>query len=277
MPASPKLGISKRAKVGIAVAALALSAAAAVSAQRLEFTPPRLLKAQLAPLPAPTIAGGGEVLIEAIVDRTGRLGRPIVLRGTPPYTNMVLEAIATWQFEAASERSLTGEDTAVEMPVAIAAVYRSPVLMNAPTIGEPPKDWSKPSAEIAYPISMEMPNFPPQARDGGVVLLEVALNEAGTVTDTRGIASTGGFESAAREALARWRFRGGSYRARPVPATAYVLFGFRAPVVSSSPGQPPTVPPTSKPPFTPDFRPPSAPDFKPPPPPDFKPLPPPKP
>jgi hypothetical protein len=277
MPASPKLGSIKRAKAGIAVAALALSAAAAVSAQRLEFTPPRLIKAQLTPLPAPTIAGGGEVLIEAIVDRTGRVGRPIVLRGTPPYTNMVLEAIATWQFDAARERSLTGVDTTVEMPVAIAAIYRSPVLMNAPTIGEPPKDWSKPSSEIAYPISMEMPNFPPQARDGGVVLLEVALNEAGTVTDTRGIASTGGFESASREAVAKWRFRGGSYRARPVPATAYVLLGFRAPVVSSSPGQPPSVPPTSKPPFTPDFRPPSAPDFKPAPPPDFKPPPPPKP
>ena len=279
MPASPKLGSSRRAKAGarIALAALALSAAAGVSAQRLEFTPPRLLKAQLTPLPAPTIAGGGEVLIEAIVDRTGRVGRPIVLRGTPPYTNMVLEAIATWQFEAARERSLTGVDSAVEMPVAIAAIYRSPVLMNAPTIGEPPRDWSKPSTEIAYPMSMEMPNFPPQARDGGVVLLEVTLNEAGVVTDTRGIASTGGFESASREAVAKWRFRGGSHRARPVPATAYVLFGFRPPVVSSSPGQPPNVPPTSKPPFTPDFRPPSPPDFKPPPPPDFKPVPPPKP
>jgi TonB family protein len=105
--------------------------------------------------------------------------------------------------------------------------------MNAPTIGEPPKDWSKPSSELAYPLSMAMPNYPPQARDGGVVLLEVALNEAGAVTETRGIASTGGFDSAAREALAKWRFRGGSYRARPVPATAYVLFGFPQPVVSS--------------------------------------------
>ena len=46
----------------VVIAVLALSAAAAVSAQRLAFTPPRLLTADLTPLPAPTIIGGGEVL-----------------------------------------------------------------------------------------------------------------------------------------------------------------------------------------------------------------------
>jgi outer membrane biosynthesis protein TonB len=231
-------------RTSVALAALAVSMASAASAQRMEFTPPRLLKAELPALPAPTIAGGGEVLIEAIVDRAGMLTRPIVLRGTPPYTNMVLEAVASWRFDAARVRGLDGVnvDTTVEMPVAIAAMYRPPVLMNTPTIGEPPKDWSKPSGDIAYPLSIEMPNYPPQARDGGVVLLEVVLNEAGTITDTRGIASTGGFESASREALAKWRFRGGSYRARPVPTTAYVLFGFRAPNVLSP--QLPSPPPT---------------------------------
>jgi outer membrane biosynthesis protein TonB len=224
----------------VALATLMLGVTTAASAQAPKFTPPRLLKAELAALPAPTIAGGGEVLIEATVDRTGVLTRPIVLRGTPPYTQMVLDAAVRWRFEPARVVGPDGVETTVEMPVAIGAVYRPPVLMNAPTIGEPSKDWSKPSGEVAYPVSTEMPNYPPQARDGGVVLFEVALNEAGGVTETRGIASTGGFESAAREALARWRFRGGSYRARPVSSVAYVLFGFRPPVglVSSSPPKP---------------------------------------
>ncbi len=217
----------------VVIAVLALGAAAAVSAQRLTFTPPRLLTADLTPLPAPTIIGGGEVLIEATIDRTGRVIRPNVLRGTPPYTNMVLDTLTTWRFEAASVRSVDGRDESVDMPVVIAAVYRAPVLMNAPTIGEVPKDWSKPSGDVAYPIAMEMPNYPPTARDGGVVLLEVKLNEAGAMTDTRGVASVGGFDSAARDALAQWRFRGAMYRSRPVPSTAYVLFGFRQPVVSS--------------------------------------------
>ena len=225
-------------RMSVAVATLALSVATA-NAQPLAFTPPRLLKAELPALPAPTIVGGGDVLIEAIVDRTGALTRPVVLRGTPPYTNMVLEAVATWRFDPAHVRATDGAETTVEMPVAIAGVFRPPILMNAPTIGEPPKNFSKPSTDVAYPISTELPNYPPQARDGGIVLLEVALNEAGAITDARGVASTGGFESASREALAKWRFRGGSFRARPVSATAYVLFGFRAPVVSSHQFPPP--------------------------------------
>lgn len=242
-----------------AVAAmLTLSVVAAMSAQSMKFFPPRLLKAELPPLPAPTIAGGGEVLVEAIVDQTGRAGRPVILRGTAPYTQMVLDAVALWRFEPAHIVAPDGSKTTVDMPIAIAAIYRPPVLVNAPTIGEPARDWSKPSTDLAYPLSLDMPNYPPQARDGGVVLLEVALDETGVVKATRGVASTGGFESAAREALATWRFKGGAYRARPVATTAYVLFGFRAPVVSS-PGQSPKMPPTSKPPFVPDFTPPPPP------------------
>ena len=74
------------------VAALVLSIAGVMYAQSPKFTPPRLLKAELPPMPPPTIAGAGEVLIEAIVDRTGALGRPVILRGTPPYTQMVFDA-----------------------------------------------------------------------------------------------------------------------------------------------------------------------------------------
>jgi hypothetical protein len=238
----------------VGAAALVLGIATVAYAQPPKFTPPRLLKAELSVLPASTILGGGEVLIEATVDRTGALTRPIILRGTPPYTQMVLDAASRWRFEPARVVGADGIETTVDMPVAIGAVYRAPILMNAPTVGEPPKDWSKPSGDVAYPISIEMPNYPPQARDGGVVLLEVSLNEAGGVTETRGIASTGGFESASREALARWRFKGGSYRARPVPSTAYVLFGFRPPV-----GALPQPPPKPELPFPPDFTPPPPP------------------
>ncbi len=213
-----------------ALATLMVSVTATAYAQQSTFRPPRLLTAELSVLPAPTIIGGGEVLIEATVDRRGALRDPIVLRGTPPYTQMVLDALSSWRFEPARVVGRDGIETTVEMPVTIGAIYRPPVLMNAPTIGEPARDWSKPSGDVAYPISIESPNYPPLARDGGVVLLEVTLNESGGITETRGIASTGGFESASREALTRWRFRGGTYRATPVPSTAYVLFGFRPPV-----------------------------------------------
>ena len=257
----------------VALATLALSVAAAGYAQSQKFTPPRLLKAELRPMPLPTIAGGGEVLIEAIVDRNGGLGRPVILRGTPPYTQMVFDAMSTFRFEPARTTGPDGVETAIDMPITIVGVFRPPVLANTPTIGESPKDWSRPSGDAAYPISMEMPNYPPQVRDGGSVLLEVSLNGAGGVTDARGVVSIGGFESASLEALTKWRFTSASYRARPVPTTAYVLFGFRSPTFLA-PGQTPQMPPIAKPPYPPDFKPLPPANYPPPPPADFKPPPP---
>jgi hypothetical protein len=212
---------------------VALALGVAVSAQGLQaprFVPPRIKAAALPPLPDPTVAGGGEVLIEVIVDRRGLVTRPLILKATPPYTQMVLDAMSRWQFDPARHFDYKGVETTVDAPVTLMAIYRPPVFLNAPTIGEPTKDVSRPSGDVAYPVSTQTPNYPPLARDGGVLLFELVLNEAGTIVETRGIASAGGFDSAAREALANWRFRGGSYRARPEPATAYVLFGFRPPV-----------------------------------------------
>jgi TonB family protein len=218
------------------LAALALVAVvSAQGVQRAEFIPPRLTAASLPPLPSPNVAGGGEVLIEAIVDRRGAMTRPSILRATPPYTQFVLDAISRWRFEPARDIDYKGFDTTVEMPVTVVAFYRPPVLMNTPTIGEPPRDLMKPSGDVAYPTATAMPNYPPLARDGGVVLFEVVLNEGGAVTEIRSLGSAAGFESAAREALASWRFKGAMYRARPVPANAYVLFGFRPPVGLSAP------------------------------------------
>jgi len=216
-----------------AVTVASLAMAVFMSAQALQkpkFVPPRLTAAELPPLPAPTVVGGGEVLIEALVARNGAVLRPVIVRGTPPYTQFVLDVIPRWRFDPARDIDYKGLETAVDMPVMIAAIYRPPVLMNTPTIGEPPKDWSKPSGDAPFPVALTMPNYPPQARDGGVVLFELSITEDGAVKDARAIGATIGFESASRQALASWRFKGGMYRARPVPATAYVLFGFRPPV-----------------------------------------------
>jgi hypothetical protein len=219
-----------------AVTVASLAMAVVVSAQTLQkprFVPPRLKTTELPampPLPAPTVSGGGEVVIEALVDRRGMVLRPAIVRATAPYTQFVLDALARWQFEPARDIDYKGLETVVDMPITVVALYRPPILMNAATVGEAPKAWSKPSGDAPYPIATVMPNYPPRARAGGVVLFEVSLDEAGVITDARAIGSTQGFESASREALASWRFRGGSYRAKQVPSTAYVLFGFRSPV-----------------------------------------------
>ena len=113
-------------KTGAAIAAFVLGAAIVGYAQAEKFIPARLLTAELATLPVTTTVGGGEVLIEAIVDRNGLLTRPIILRGTPPYTQLVFDAIRRWRFTPARTVGLDGVERTVEMPVSIGAAYRAP-------------------------------------------------------------------------------------------------------------------------------------------------------
>ena len=225
--------MARLAAAGLAALALGVVVSGQVL-QKPRFFPPRLKivdhAPDLPPLPSPNVAGGGEVIMEALVDRRGAVLRPAIIRGTPPYTQFVLDAVARWRFDPARDIDYKGFETTVDVPVAIVALYRPPVLMNAPTIGEPPKDWSRPSGDAPYPVATAMPNYPPNARDGGVVLFELSLDEAGAVQNIRGLGPASGFESASREALAGFRFKSGMYRARPVPSTVYVLFGFRPPV-----------------------------------------------
>jgi len=218
------------AQVSLVAAVLAISPFA--SAQSELFSPPRLLRAELPAEPPSTVLGGGEVLIEFIVDQRGGVTHPQVIRSTTPYTQMVLAAIMRWRFEPA--RMGRGDTSRViAAPVTVSAIYRPPTLLNGPAPGDPPNDLASPSADVAYPVAMVSPAYPPRALDGSVLLFEVALDSEGRLTDARGIVTDPAFESAARSALAAMRFRGATSGAHPVPSTTYVLFGFRPPVVSS--------------------------------------------
>jgi TonB family protein len=224
-------------------AAIVLVLAAVAAAQPAPtFTPPRIISAALPDLPAPNVAGGGEVLVEATVDRSGTVTRVILLRSTSPYTDFVLDAVASWRFQPARASNGRDADAPVEAPILIAAVYRPPTLFNGPTIGESPKDLAVPSGEAAFPSTVVTPAYPPNARFPAVLLFEVLLDESGLIKSTLPVASDAAFEGAALDALMQWKFKPGLVRGRPSPATAYVVFGFPPPVVAGvvEPPRPPT-------------------------------------
>lgn len=206
-----------------------------VAQQPAAFTPARIISAELPAPPSPMVAGGGEVLIEAIIDRNGAVTRPVLLRSTPPYAQMMLDAIMRWRFLPARLRDPRGVEGPVEASVVIAAVYRPPTLFNGPTIGEAPKDLAVASREVAYPASLITPAYPPNAltATAATVLFEVVLDETGAIREARAVASDRAFEGAARDALMQLRFRPGLAGGRSAPATTYVLYGFRPPIVLS--------------------------------------------
>jgi TonB family protein len=193
-----------------------------------------------------------------------------VLRSTPPFTQMILEAIARWRFTPAQAVHPDGPSGPVESSVLVAAVYRPPILFNGPTVGELPKDVATGTANAAYPISVVAPPYPPRALTSSVVLFEVLVDETGRIRNARAIGSDPGFDNAARDALLQWQFRPSTYRGRPAPSTAYVVFGFSSPVSPNrvplpSENQPPSAKPFESPPLSPK-------PFEPPPPPAAPPV-----
>ena len=213
----------------------ALALSVAVLAQALvSYTPPRLVRGGLPALPGPTVIAGGEVMIEATIDQSGALTHPIMLRSTTPFANMVLDAVSGWSFTPA-RATTDGKEEVVDGSVLIAAVYRPPTSTNGSTIGEPPRNLATASPNAPYAVSMKMPFYPLLARGGLVLLYEVSLDEAGQMIGIRGVGPDSGFDAAAKDALTQWQFRGASVQGRPVPSTAYVIFGFVEPVVSSKP------------------------------------------
>src|SRR5215213_8969456 len=101
--------LNRAATVPLTLVALA----AALSAQGLQerrFVPPRITAAALPQLPSINVVGGGEVLIEAVIDRRGLMTRPSILRSTAPFTQFVLDAIPRWQFEPARDIDYKGQE-----------------------------------------------------------------------------------------------------------------------------------------------------------------------
>lgn len=223
----------------IIAATLAFSGIAVGQQQRqpapppMEFWPARITQFNLPAATPPNTVAGGEVLIEAFISQTGVVTKAVPLRITPPYTQLMLDAVARWQFQPAMALNKKRLQERVETSVLIAAVYRSAALLNGPTVGWPPKDITSPSAEVPFPFALISPAYPLKTVNVpfGRALFEMELRERGEIQTVRHIAGDAGFEVVSAEALRQWKFRPSTFRGLPATSIAYVFFGFPAPVI----------------------------------------------
>ena len=176
--------------------------------------------------------GGGQVILELAVDEGGSVTGVKPLRTTPPFAASLIGEAQGWRFSPAEEErvdsarpSAPATKVAVPSNVALIGMYRPPVL-RGPTLGALPKDVGSASEDIAFPLTMVMPNFPPTARAGGSVLVEARIGTDGSVGDVKILQAQPPFESAALNALAQWTFRPARRAGVPVPSQIYIVFGF---------------------------------------------------
>jgi TonB family protein len=202
------------------------------------FVPARYQAGTIPPLPALAV-GGGQVLLELAINRDGRVAAITPLRTTPPFTQFMADAVRDWRFSPAKEivrqKSERGDErelqVSVETKVLVAGVFRRPAI-NAPTLGEPPRDTAAPSTELAFPITMTEPPFPPQAFNSGVVLVQARVERDGRISGAEIIGSAPPFDDAVRTALREWTFRPAILHAVPTPTFVYLVFGFPLPVIA---------------------------------------------
>ena len=218
-----------------AIVAIAALGGPMLTGAKPAFTPARYLSGSLPAAPALAVAGG-EVFLEVHIAADGGVESIRTLRATPPFTGAVIDAVRGWRFTAATEVADPSADQAaaavksVASQVLVAAVFAAPAL-NGPTQGTPPHDVLRASDEIPLPDRATPASYPLRAMGGGTVLVDVTLDATGAPTDARVSVSSPGFDASALAAARSWSFRAARRNGTGSPAHAYLLFGFRPPVV----------------------------------------------
>jgi TonB family protein len=180
--------------------------------------------------------GGGEVLLEVTVDRTGAVRGIKPLRETASFTERMTQVVRRWRFKPseidipAERRKPGGPATElVDTKVLVAGVFSRPSVIG-PTLGEPIRDVATASADIPFPTSFPTVTYPPGGTSAGVVLVEVQVDAKGGVSNAKIRVSSPGFDSVALNAAQQWKFRPARSRGT-APAAVYIVFGFPVPQI----------------------------------------------
>src|SRR5262245_5357904 len=164
-------------------------AAVSASAQG-NWSPPRLVSAEMDPAPW-NVQGGGIAACEARLDVQGRVSASAVVQDLPPYGAMLCDALRAWLFDPA----MVG-GKAVASRALVLGFFRPPATAFAAPDAPRYKTTSAPD-EIPWPTSVAVPPYPPNALGSGMVVLEADVSEHGVVTLTRVVSAPGAFDGAA--------------------------------------------------------------------------------
>jgi TonB family protein len=203
-----------------------------------DVRPAQFLSGSLPPLPV-VMLSGGQVFLELVVDVDGRVAGVRTLRSSPTLTTLVTTSARTWRFEP-SLRSVDRVASAVRFSartprvsrVFVGAIFGPPSLSGR-THGGTVSEGDAPDPETPLPIEVVTPAFPLDAFGGGVVLIEVQVETDGRVSNACVLESAPPFDGLALDAARRFRFRPAVVEGRPVPAFAYLLFGFPPPITDA--------------------------------------------
>ena len=188
------------------------------------YTPPEIENAPPPAHPVQTVVGG-EVALEAQVDRRGNIERLRLLLGRPPFAQSATQAVSHWRFVPASRGAPT------EAKVGIFVLFRRRAIFTA----GPPKhhyEWPLPEDErAALPTDISYPRYPINTVAEGVVILQLLIAPSGAIENMIVIRDIPPLSDAAQAAVREWKFSPARSGGQPIPGTTVVAISFLRPFV----------------------------------------------
>jgi hypothetical protein len=185
--------------------ALVLAQAGSQALADVKLTAPPRLRAASVPAPPITPVGGGEVVLELTVSTSGAVSNVKRLRTTPPYTEFLAGAVATWQFTPATA-AFVKQEVSVDALALVVGVFRPPSVYGGPSAGSPPQVLGAAARSLPQVGALVMPNYSPTFVGDGIVIIEIELTARAEPREYRVISAPSGFNSAALTAVRAWRF-----------------------------------------------------------------------
>jgi TonB family protein len=197
-----------------------------------EVSPPVPYSLVPAPYPPQSLAGG-EVLLDALVARTGTISDIRVVSGQEPFLAAALAAVHSWTFIPAHAAG-----QAAEARVAIIFQFPNPYIPPRNATTHHYKVSSTVETRAAQPTETTSPQYPIGAKEeGGSVILRESVDATGrvialeTVTEPNVKPLTNAVETAARQ----WTFAPAQKSGVAIPSTVILAVTFREPLIASAP------------------------------------------
>jgi Gram-negative bacterial TonB protein C-terminal len=193
-----------------------------------QFTAPDALTVTDIPYPVTTVDAG--VLTLAVnLSSSGQILNVQTLRDLPSVTSSTILAVQGWTYKPAV---LNGKNVASTLIVDVvfdpAFLMTNGIPLSAPSSFEPPS----PRAASFSPAQIFGANFPLYPAKGvgqGAVVLSVAVNAMGSISQVRTLRDLPSLTSAAIAAVKTWTFSQASYDNTSVTSNVVIAMVFRSP------------------------------------------------
>jgi len=238
-PMTPTLGAAVRIHYALALlqekgiawqnAAGASAQVQDASAQTKNVAVPVPLSLVAAPFPSQSLSGS-EVLLDALVNTSGKLEDIKVVKGESPFREKALSAMRTWTFLPAR-----ADGKAVEARIGVTFQFPQTFLR---AVENRAREYAAPSTNApdrgALPLATVEPgSLPNSAGEGSVILFDV-VDRQGQITSTREVYGVESLATPAEAAAHQWRFAPGKHAGTETDSAAVAVFVFRRSVMPES-------------------------------------------